>query len=117
MDSSFTIKPRPGVQKFAPRDAVPVRQTVETEVDAVKAVTASNDSGADQHDKPHDHTPPDVIANPESRDVIIRENDIRTHAGESVHPDQALLRSRAYGQVQHEPAASPPAAPHANIKA
>jgi hypothetical protein len=117
MDSSFTIRPRPGAQKYAPRDAVPVRQTIETEFDAVKAVTAPNDSGAEQHGKPQDHTHPDVMADPESRDVIIRENDIRAHTEERPHPDQALLRQRAYGHTQTGPDTPQSTEPHANIKA
>ena len=111
---SFTIKPRVGVQKFTSRDP---RQAPETELEAGKTVTATDSSDAEQREKPHDHAPTDVIADPETRDVINRENDIRNQAGNREQPDQALLRLRAYRPARHE--AEPPAAnePHANIKA
>ena len=45
MDSSFTIKPRPGVSPRAnvSRDPVTVRETVDTEIDPAKAVAATTD--------------------------------------------------------------------------
>ena len=57
------------------------------------------------------------MANPDSRDVIYRERDVR--ASEREHPDQALLRQRAYHrQPPAEPDIAPPADdPHADIKA
>src|SRR5262249_20179905 len=98
MDSNFTIKPRANVQKpYAPRDPVPVRGATETDLDPAKAVSAPGDPGQRHEQPPHqDHAPHDVVADPESREVINRENDVRTHAGEEPHPDQALLRQRAY---------------------
>jgi hypothetical protein len=118
MDSSFTIKPRPGAQKpYAPRDPVPVRGAVETDLDGAKAVAAVGDGGTPQRDPRHDHAPQDMVADPESRDVIYRENDVRTHANEAVHPDQALLRLRAYRPPQSDSEGAPDSEPHANIKA
>jgi hypothetical protein len=118
MDSTFTIKPRPAVQKaYAPRDPVPVREAVETDLDAAKAVAASGDGGAPHRDPHHDHAPHDVVADPESREVIYRENDVRTHANEPVHPDQALLRLRAYRPARPDTEGPPESEPHANIKA
>ena len=115
---NFTIKPRPGVAKaYAPRDPVPVREAVETDLDAAKAVAAAGDGGAHQRDPRHDHVPHDVVADPESREVILRENDVRTHVNEPVHPDQALLRLRAYRAPRAEAETPPDAEPHANIKA
>jgi hypothetical protein len=114
MDSSFTIKPRAAVQRYTARDPVAVRQAVETELDPAKSVAATTDSGADQREKRHDHAPPDVIADPEARDLIMRENDIRNQGGE--HPDQALLRLRAYRPARTEPEPTT-TEPHANIKA
>ena len=61
--------------------------------------------------------PQDVVVDPESREVINRENDIRTRAGEREHPDQALLRQRAYRPARTEAEDSPATEPHANIKA
>ena len=117
---SFTIKPRVGVQKFTSRDP---RQASVTELEASKTVTAADSSDADQREKPHDHTPTDhaptdVIADPETRNVINRENDIRNQADNREHPDQALLRLRAYRPAAR-PETEPPSSnePHANIKA
>jgi hypothetical protein len=118
MDSSFTIRPRVGVQQFTSRDP---RQAPETELSVDKIVAAANgdDRETDHREQRHDHAPPDVIADPEARDVIMRENDIRNQTGE--HPDQALLRQRAYRPVQTDavPAAAnePQTSIHANIKA
>ena len=117
MDSSFTIKPRPGVAKvYAPRDPVAVREAVETDLDVARAVAAAGDTGAHHRDPHHDHVPHDVVADPESREVILRENDVRTHANEPVHPDQAL-QLRAYRAPRAEAETPPDAEPHANIKA
>ena len=46
--------------------------------------------------------PHDVVVDPESREVINRENDVRAHADEREHPDQALLRYRAYQPARSE---------------
>jgi hypothetical protein len=126
MDSSFTIKPSAGVQKtHAPRDPVAVREAVETDLDAARSVAATGDSGGQQrdprqdphHDPHHDLAPHDVVVDPESREVINRENDVRAQAPDRGHPDQALLRQRAYRPALSE-AQNPPAdEPHANIKA
>ncbi len=113
MDGSFTIKPNVPVPKFTPRDRSPARP-VATELDAAKTVAATGD-GAEQRERRHEHAPHDVIADPESREVINRENDVRAHA-ERDHPDQALLRLRAY-RPRIEPEHPSPAEPHANIKA
>jgi hypothetical protein len=116
MDSSFTIKPNAAVAKFTPRERQPARP-IATELDAAKTVTAAEDSG-DRRERPHDHLPHDVVADPESREVINRENDIRAHAEEREHPDQALLRLRAYRPAVASEADQPkPDEPHANIKA
>jgi hypothetical protein len=117
MDSSFTIKPNAAVPKFTPRERSPSRP-IETELDASKTVTATGDSGHEQRDHHPDHMPHDVVVDPESREVINRENDVRAHAGEPVHPDQALLRYRAYhhpARTETDNTAAPE--PHANIKA
>ena len=112
---SFTIKPRVGVQKYTTRDP---RQAAPTELPASKVVTAVDNSDTEPRDKPHDHAPADVIVDPETRDVINRENDIRNQADNREHPDQALLRLRAYRPAAR-PETDPPAPnePHANIKA
>jgi len=118
MDSSFTIKPPAGVQKkYTPRDPATEREAVETDLDATKSVAAAGDSDAQRRDRRHDQMPQDVVVDPESREVINRENDIRTRAGEREHPDQALLRQRAYRPARTEAEDSPATEPHANIKA
>lgn len=117
MDSSFTIKPRPATHKYAPRDPVPVRETTDTDLDAAKAVHNPGDGGHSQRDPHQDHAPHDVVVDPESREVINRENDVRTHVPDREHPDQALLRQRAYRSVPSEPETPLVPEPHANIKA
>ena len=112
---SFTIKPRVGVQRFTPRDP---RQGAPTELPASRVVTAVDNSDPEQREKPHDHAPPDVIVDPEARNVINRENDIRNQARDREHPDQALLRLRAYRPAARPEADLPATSePHANIKA
>ena len=115
MDGSFPIKPNAPVAKFTSRDRS-VRP-VEAELDPAKAVTAANDGSNDQHERRGDHLPHDVVADPESREVINRENDVRVQSAEREHPDQALLRYRAYRPAKSESDNTPPAEPHANIKA
>ena len=117
MDGSFPIKPNAAVPKFTPRDRSPARP-VETELGAAKSVTAAGEGGNDPRERRPDHAPHDVVVDPESREVINRENDVRALAAEREHPDQALLRYRAYRPARSEsdtaPATEPP---HANIKA
>ena len=115
MDGNFTIKPA-AVPKFMPRDRSPTRP-IATDLDATKSVAAV-DEGNDQRERGQDHLPHDVVVDPESREVINRENDIRNQADNREHPDQALLRLRAYRPATR-PETDPPAPtePHANIKA
>ncbi len=125
MDSSFTVKsPRPGASRlYAPRDPVLVHEAVETELEKVAAVAATADGGTrrnphrddERAGKDRPDQPPQDIVDAASRDVIYRERDVQ--AAERQHPDQALLRERAYRQspLQTAPAAAPE--PHANIKA
>jgi hypothetical protein len=125
MDSSFTIKPSPGVAKSrALRDPVPVREAVDTELVAGQTVTAAGDGGAKDGGAKHggrdaehrpDHAPQDLVADPDSRDVIYRERDVR--ATERQHPDHALLRLRAYRPVVADSAPSQTDDPHADISA
>ena len=61
-----------------------------------KTVAATGDGGNEQRERRPDHCPHDVVADPESREVINRENDVRAQSAEREHPDQALLRYRAY---------------------
>ena len=117
MDGSFTIKPNAAVQKFTPRDRSPAREPVETELDAKKSVTAVDDGNAEQREPRHDHVPHDVVIDPESREVINRENDVNAQTAEREHPDQALLRIRAYRPARGESDSTLPVEPHANIKA
>jgi hypothetical protein len=127
MDSSFSIKPRPGVHKAALRDPAPVREAVGTELNAGKTVNATGDgAGKQSHDNRHgeqqrpEHLPHDVTVDPQSREMIYRERDVR--AADREHPDQALQRQRAYGhhvygQQAADSEAPPPDDPHADIKA
>ena len=116
MDSSFTIKPNAAVPKFTARDRSPARP-IETELDADKTVAATGDGANEQRERRQEHAPHDVVVDPESREVINRENDVRAHAQEREHPDQALLRYRAYQPARSESDNTAPIEPHANIKA
>jgi hypothetical protein len=92
MDSSFSIKPPPAVaQSRALRDPVPVRGAVDTELIGERTVTATNngdrhgqgqqgDSRQESKDgEPRpDHAPQDLVADPDSRDVIYRARDVRS---------------------------------------
>ena len=127
MDNSFTIRPGAGVAKGrALRDPVPVREAVETELVGGQTVAAAGNGGGKdrnagqdgsrQQTQP-DHTPNNSVeVDPDGRDVIYRERDIR--ATEREHPDQALLRQRAYHRLTPADAELPPPDdPHADIKA
>ena len=116
MDGSFPIKPNAAVPKFTPRDRSPARP-VETELHAAKSVTSAGDGGNEQREQRPDHAPHDVVVDPESREVINRENDVRALTQEREHPDQALLRYRAYQPARSESDNTAPTEPHANIKA
>lgn len=116
MDGSFPIKPNAAVPKFTSRDRSPARP-VETELDAARSVTAAGEGGNEPRERRPDHLPHDVVADPESREVINRENDVRAQSAERPHPDQALLRYRAYRPPRGESDNTPAAEPHANIKA
>lgn len=126
MDSSFAIKPTPGVAKSrALRDPVPVREAVETDLVDGKTVTAAGGGagkdGRDKHDgskdaeQRSDHAPHDLVADPDSRQVILRERDVR--AADREHPDHALLRLRAYRPALTDIAPAPADDPHADISA
>ena len=65
--------------KFAPRDRSPTRP-VETELDADKTVAATGDGGNEQRERRQEHAPHDVVVDPESREVINRENDVRAQS-------------------------------------
>jgi hypothetical protein len=117
MDNGFAIKPRLGVQQYTRRDSAPKRDAIETELDATRSVAAAGDSG----DEPHERRsgPHDVAVDPESCEVINRENDIRAQEQPREHPDQALLRFRAYRPTLPADADTehPHNEAHANIKA
>lgn len=130
MDSSFTIKPPPGIaQVRAVRDPVTVRAAADTDLVGSKTVGSASGRG-DKDDNPKqderhggrdpearaEHAPQDLVADPNSRDVIYRERDVR--ASDREHPDHALMRLRAYRPaiLDEEPPPSPDD-PHADIKA
>lgn len=129
MDSSFTIKPRPAVspRAHALRDPVTVREAVDTELDAGKAVAPSTDGGASHqnpHDGPHDETSGrDVVIDPNAREALYNAIDVRAGHDEQ-SPNQALMRRRAYQQQprpeshpQNSEIADPDRDPHADIEA
>ena len=128
MDASISIKPPPAAGKsLAARDPVTVREAAATDLGPAKSVTAPGDAGTRHRDShPHgqrqdgspgehaEHAPADVLANPESREVLYRERDIRIE--DRAHPDQALLRQRAYRPAA-APATDAAPDPHADLKA
>jgi hypothetical protein len=127
MDSSISFKPSLAAlgKPHAVRDPVAVREAVATDLDGAKAVAAAGDGGAHHdeqrggHSREHpEHPPQDVVVDPESRDVLYRERDVRSTDQLS---QQALMQLRAY-QPAHPPAAEADGAPttaepHADIKA
>lgn len=123
MDSSFTIKSRPGAvpRSHALRDPVAVREAVDTELDPVKSVVAADDGGAkhgfNEHHDPHPH---DVVIDPNAREALFNALDVRAEHSEQ-SPNQALMRQRAY-QQHPEPKKIPGddgrfLDPHADIEA
>ena len=93
-----------------------------------KTVSTAGDSGDKDDDakrdsqhgaKDHEHRPEhalqDLVADPNSRDVIYRERDVR--ATDREHPDHALMRLRAYRPVVPESTPLPSDDPHADIRA
>jgi hypothetical protein len=88
-----------------------------TGLDAVNPASGTDDHGSEQRAPRQDHVPHDVVADPESREVIYRENDVRAQAQDRPHPDQALLRYRAYRPAITESDSTPVTEAHANIKA
>jgi hypothetical protein len=122
MDSSFTIKPRPGVSPRAnvSRDPVSVRETVDTDLDPAKIVAATADGGNKQsHDGPHDEASArEVVIDPKGQEVLFGAVDVRAeHADQS--PNQAMMRLRAYRQQQvaKDDSKPPNDDPHADIEA
>ncbi len=99
MDSSFVVRPRSALHGPGPRDPVPVRQA-DTDLNPSRAVNAAGDTTdrerQRQRDQRQDPMPHDAGLDPETRERLFRERDVRSDGGE--HPDQALLRQRAYGR-------------------
>jgi hypothetical protein len=131
MDSSFTVRPRPGAPStYAPRDPVPVREATPTDLNGARAVTASSDGQQGRQDRPgherqeknqeksadsHPEHHETVVVDPENRAAIFRERDVRS--AERAHPDDALMRRRAYGPAPSPAPGAAASEPHADIKA
>jgi hypothetical protein len=131
MDSSITIKPRPGAspRSHALRDPIAVREAVDTELDPAKTVNAATDSGANHHHNNHnglhhEAAARDVVIDPQGQEALFSAIDVRAEHAE-LSPNQALMRQRAYQQHQvpkdalkEAPAEVAPAFdPHADIEA
>lgn len=81
-------------------DAAPVRQAVQTELAAPKAVTAAVDSARSQtaaFQQPA--LTREVFVDAQTREVIFRVIDERSRRVVRQMPDEALLRMRAYNQA------------------
>jgi len=114
MDNSFAIKPRPGTPQFPQRDSARKREEPEAAEDTAHDAAPAGHDGGDPHDR---HAPPDIAVDPESRAVINRANDISAQDRHRGHPDQALLRFRAYRPAPPAGGEHPHDEPHANLKA
>ncbi len=99
MDGSFPIKPNAAVPKFTPRDRSPARP-VETELDAAKSVAAAGGSGNEQREQRPDHAPHDVVVDPESREVINRENDVRAQSDRTRASRSGAVALRPTGRAE-----------------
>lgn len=125
MDNGFSIKPRSGAHRsYALRDPVAVREAAETELDAAKAVAATGhgsdgrpggQGGQRHHDPRAEHASTEVVVDPLTRERIYRERDVRA-AGQP-HPDEAMLRQRAYGRRPAGLDGHPVSDSHADIEA
>jgi hypothetical protein len=127
MDSSISIKPRPGAtaRSNALRDPIAVRAAAETELDPERVVTAAADGGAKQNNKhgPHQEAVTrDFTIDPKSQEALFNAVDVRSAQIEST-PNQVLLRHRAYRQQSapntphKESSQENPADPHADFEA
>jgi hypothetical protein len=116
MDSSFSIKPRPGARKaYAPRDPVPVRGAVETDLDTSRSVAATGDGTGKHGDPRSNHPARELVVDPDNQEKIFRQRDVR--ASEREHPDQALQRRRAYASAKPGSETAKPDENHADIEA
>jgi len=102
VESTATIKPSAMIATTAVSrpDAAPVRQAVQTELAAPKAVTAAVDSTRPQtaaFQQPR--LTREVFVDAQTREVIFRVIDERSRRVVRQMPDEALLRMRAYNQA------------------
>jgi uncharacterized FlaG/YvyC family protein len=104
MDTALTSKPSAPVAAatFVRPDAQPVREAVQTELAAPKAVTAVTNaasSNATSSNEVAQRAAPftrEILIDPQSREVIFRVVDVRSRQVVRQVPDEALLRMRAY---------------------
>jgi hypothetical protein len=101
MDSSITIKPRPGVtpRSHALRDPIAVREAIDTELDPTKTVTAATDGGAKHNNNGphHEAAAREVVIDANGQEVLFGAVDVRSENAEPL-PNQVLMRQRAYQQ-------------------
>jgi hypothetical protein len=118
MDSGLTIRTRQPLHKsYAPRDPMPVRGVTATDLDSSRTVAAAGDGPGrerqhDSHDRDADERPGelaghDLLSDPASRELMLREHEASTQA---VQPGDAMLHLRAYSQPQPAPARQSPEA-------
>jgi uncharacterized FlaG/YvyC family protein len=107
MDTAFTSKPSAPVAAaaFVRPDVQPVREAVQTELAAPKAVTAvtnavtANTANTGSSNEVAQRAAPftrEILIDPQSREVIFRVVDVRSRQVVRQVPDEALLRMRAY---------------------
>lgn len=110
MDTAVTSKPPVSVAQaaYVRPDAQPVRQAVQTELAAPKAVSAATNaaqSNAPMSNEAAAKAQPfsrEIMIDPQSREVIFRVIDVRSRQVVRQVPDQALLRMRAYTKAIDE---------------
>src|SRR5690348_17663902 len=104
MDTGLTIKAATGVvpADHARPAPVHVQQAVPTDLFPAKAVTVAPEVAA-QHAAQQSAYTHDIILDPQSREVIYRVIDKRTHQVLWQVPDQALLRSQEHTSELQSP--------------
>jgi hypothetical protein len=107
MDAGNTVKPVAGVAfaDYAQPAAAPGRAAAPTDLPQAKAVGPLPSSSPAQNNAPDPHTPSaayitrNFVIDPQTRELIYRVMDRRTHQVLWQVPEAALLRSRAYART------------------
>jgi hypothetical protein len=103
MDAGIAIRPVSGAvaSDYVRPASVPLQHAVATDLDPSQTVTAvsKTDNVRNNAVAAQDAQSRTYLVDPETRDVIMRVIDTRTHQVVRQVPDQALLRMRAYARA------------------